>query len=125
MFYPKMLLAKCFGDKLPNDICRKIAEILKSDIDFGLFRKNKNTAYVTADDLFSDYNYVYDQINLIFLYCPSISMLEIKMHFSNRAIYNNSYVFFESNLPEYILDDWFEGTNYNKIILVWESTYFR
>jgi hypothetical protein len=114
-----MLLAKSLN-KLPNDICWCIKEIILED---HTYNRYKNEVYIDANDILFNFNETYDKLNtLITLFNPKI---DIRMHYSSKAINYNRYVFFENELPEYIFDDWFYGLDLNKIIMKWDNTYFR
>ena len=77
---------------------------------------------LTFFSIFSYFNDVYNIINtLIILFNPK---LEIKMHYSNSVKNYNNYIFWENELPEYIIDEWFYDLNPSKIIMVWNASYF-
>jgi len=122
-----MLLAKCLR-KLPNDCCIHIKNILQDENYFFTYDTtrihgiSRNIVFIDADAIFSYFNDVYSIINtLIILFNPK---LEIKMHYSNSVKNNNNYIFWENELPEYIIDEWFYDLNPNKIIMVWNASYF-
>ena len=123
-----MLLAKCLR-KLPNDCCIHIKNILQDENYFFTYDTtrirhgiSRNIVLINTDVIFSYFNDVYNIINtLIILFNPK---LEIKMHYSNSVKNYNNYIFWENELPEYIIDEWFYDLNPSKIIMVWNASYF-
>lgn len=116
-----MLLAKCLR-KLPNNCCIYIKTLLQDENYFFTYDTSRKIIFIDADVILSYFNEVYGIINtLIILFNPKF---EIKMHYSQNARIKNNYIFWESELPEYIIDEWFYGLNPNKIIMVWDASYF-
>lgn len=117
-----MLLAKCL-QALPNDCCMNIKDIIQDDNYFFTYDKKNNTVYIDVNDILFDFSSVYNRLNtLIILFNPKI---EIKMHYSSKSRYYQEYVFFESEFPEFILDEWFYGLNIQKVIMIWGNEYFK
>lgn len=116
-----MILAKCLM-QLPTDVCKEIKEIIQNDTQFFSYDKKNNIIYLDEYTLLNCFNDTVDSIKtLIVLFNPQI---EMHMHNGNRIETYNGYVFFESNLPSYILEEWYEILPYNKIIFSWNSNYF-
>jgi hypothetical protein len=114
-----MLVAKCLHP-LPHDICRKIKEIL-TDTYYIHYDAKTHKIYIDSNDIIHYYDQVYDEVNTLLLFNPKI---EVKMHYSNQCRYYDQLVFFESDLQDPIIENFFNGLNLNKVILSWERSYF-
>lgn len=116
-----MILAKCLR-KLPINVCENIKDIIQHDTEFFSYDKKQNKIYLDEYTLLNYFNDTVDSIKtLIILFNPQI---EIQMHHGNRVESYDGYIFFESNLPCHILEEWYEILPSNKIVFSWNSKYF-
>jgi hypothetical protein len=84
-----------------------------------------NVMFIDSGDLIFNYDNVYKHVN--FLNCIFNPKIVVVMHFSCKVLdfVSGKCIFIESSLPDFIIDDWFDGIDPCKVVLVWNNTYFN